>query len=415
LAQPAHSLPAFTWATGIEDTFVTHARPGMRSLDEYALTQHYQQWRGDFARAVAAGATAIRWGLPWHRVQPRPGEWDWRWTDQVLDYAVSQRGLTVILDLLHYGTPLWLENSFLNAHYPARVAAYTRAVAARYHSLVRHYTPCNEPALLAHWCGRRAEWPPYLAGDDGFVKLALAVARGMALSTQTLLGEQPGAVTVQVEAVGRFRSNDPALAARVERHNHEQYLCFDLATGRVGDDYPLAGFLAEHGVTAGDLAWFRQNAVRFDIFGANFYPGSYGLGAIRRDGLFYRRPGSRTPGAALAQVLREVYARYELPIFVTETSALGGVERRARWMDETVSVVAELRQAGVPVVGYTWFPLFTLFDWSYRLGRRPLADYALHLGLYDCAFDSRGTFRRRATQLVSRFRRHAAQPMPTPP
>ena len=37
----------FTWATGIEDTFIQRARPRLRALDEYELTQHYQLWQSD--------------------------------------------------------------------------------------------------------------------------------------------------------------------------------------------------------------------------------------------------------------------------------------------------------------------------------------------------------------------------------
>jgi hypothetical protein len=114
-------------------------------------------------------------------------------------------------------------------------------------------------------------------------------------------------------------------------------------------------------------------------------------------------------------VLQQVHARYALPLMVTETASAGGLAARALWMDQTVETVARLRLQGLPVVGYTWFPLFTLFDWSYRLGRRPLADYALHLGLYDCAFDARGRFRRHKTPLVDRYRRHVAGPMPPGP
>ena len=34
----------FLWATGIEDTFIPQARPGLWVLDEYQLTQHYELW-----------------------------------------------------------------------------------------------------------------------------------------------------------------------------------------------------------------------------------------------------------------------------------------------------------------------------------------------------------------------------------
>jgi beta-glucosidase len=39
----------------------------------------------------------------------------------------------------------------------------------------------------------------------------------------------------------------------------------------------------------------------------------------------------------------------------------------------------------VPVIGYTWFPLFTMIDWAYRSGKRPLEAYRIDLGLYELA------------------------------
>ena len=71
----------FTWATGIEDTFIPHARPGLRALDEYELTQHYAQWKSDFDLVAETGVHALRWGIPWYKVQPKPDRWDWAWTD----------------------------------------------------------------------------------------------------------------------------------------------------------------------------------------------------------------------------------------------------------------------------------------------------------------------------------------------
>jgi len=80
----------FCWATGIEDTFIPQVRPGMRALDEYALTQHYRFWREDLDCAAALGVQAIRWGIPWYRVQSTATTWDWRWVDEVLDYSAPK-------------------------------------------------------------------------------------------------------------------------------------------------------------------------------------------------------------------------------------------------------------------------------------------------------------------------------------
>lgn len=401
----------FLWATGIEDTFIPHARPGLRALDEYELTQHYRLWKHDFDLVAETGVKYLRWGIPWYRVQPAPDRWDWEWTDKALDYLVNVRGITPILDLMHYGTPLWLENSFINHRYHHRVAEYASKVAARYKSLIRYYTPLNEPMVNAEFCGRKAEWPPYLSGEDGYVKLTLALAKGIILTTQALKAEQPEAVTVQVEALWHTFTKDGSLEQNVAGNNACQYLCFDLTTGRVNEDYVLAGYLDAHGVTGTQVDWFCRNAVNFDFFGVNFYPWSYGELKQTSKGSV-RFVTGEPPGDKISLVIRETYERYHLPMLITETSSKSNLHGRARWMDETLDAVRTLRSGGVPVVGYTWFPLFTMVDWAYRSGRRPLKDYLIHLGLYDSSFDSKGTLRRQKTQLVKRYREHMEQPMP---
>ncbi len=133
----------FTWATGIEDTFVAQTeRVGERILDEYALTHHYLYWREDLDRAAALGVRAMRYGIPWYKVEPKPGTFDWAWIDRVIEYA-ARLGISLIADLMHYGTPLWLDNQFLNSSYPQRVAAYEAEFAARFRHLVSCYTPLN--------------------------------------------------------------------------------------------------------------------------------------------------------------------------------------------------------------------------------------------------------------------------------
>jgi len=401
----------FLWATGIEDTFIPHTRPGLRGLDEYELTQHYKLWKQDFDLVGETGVKYLRWGIPWYRVQPAPDQWDWEWTDKALDYLVNVKGITPILDLMHYGTPLWLDNSFINASYPQRVAEYATAVVTRYKSLVRYYTPLNEPMVNADFCGNKAEWPPYLSGDDGYIKLTLALAKGIVLTTQTIKAEQQGSITVQVEALWHTFTKDASLEERAAHNNDLQYLCFDLTTGHITDDHVLVNYLYSHGMTRSDMDWFRSNAVTFDFFGANFYPWSYDeLKQNSNDSIHYVT--GNPSGDKIAIVIREAYERYHMPIMITETSAKSDSRGRAQWMDETLDTVRALRVEGVPVVGYTWFPLFTMVDWDYRKGRRPLKEYLIHLGLYDSVFDSKGILQRRKTTLLKRYQEHMAQTMP---
>ena len=168
------------FAVGFEDTAIgRHPRGGDSVLDEYELTGHLRQWREDLDRAAATGASALRYGFPWYRINPAPGVFDWSWTDQVIDYLTRTLGLTVILDLVHYGTPTWLSGSFTDARFGEALAAYAGAAAARYRGAVAAYTPVNEPLVTASFCGMRAVWPPYLSGDDGWAAVLTSVIAGV--------------------------------------------------------------------------------------------------------------------------------------------------------------------------------------------------------------------------------------------
>lgn len=397
----------FCWATGIEDTFIPQVRPGYRALDEYALTQHYDQWENDLALAQATGAQAMRWGIPWYKVQPAPDRWDWDWPDRVLDRMVNRHGIIPIVDLMHYGTPLWLDNSFLHADYPERVAEYSARAAERYGALTRYFTPLNEPMVNAEWCGLKGEWPPYLTGEDGLVKLTLQLARGMVLATHALREAAPHALLVQVEALFHIETEDSDLEELAAFENERVFLAWDLATGRVGSEHLLAPWLQRWRISDEKLAWFRRRPVAFDIIGVNYYPWSWQRLAQTRTGQL-QRLGPAPDGRTLHRVLQRVHRRYGIPIMVTETSALYDLAGRARWMDETVDAVCTARAEGVPVVGYTWFPMTTMFDWLYRRGRKPLEHYAVKLGLYDSHFDRAGRFVHQQTPLVTQFARHAA-------
>lgn len=392
----------FKWAVGIENTFIPQVRPGLRALDEYELTQHYTLWREDLDRVAELGISHIRWGVPWYRVNPAPGKFDWAWVDDVLDYLVIEKGLQPILDLMHYGAPLWLEDCFLNADYPQYVAQYARTFAERYRELVSIFTPLNEPTVNAEYCGRLGQWPPYRQDEQGYVEVMLALVRGMIYTTRAVRDVSPEARFVQVEALGWHWTADASLQEEVSYRQAQSYLAFDLLTGRVNMQHYLWPYLREHGMTEAKLSWFEENACAMDVLGVNLYPWSGG--EMRRDGNGKISRHGELTGSNLVDVLRDAWQRYGLPMMVTETSARRDVSGRAQWMDETIGAVREARAQDIPVLGYTWFPAFTMIDWSYRVGSEPLERYLLHLGLWEAGFDEKGVLQRHETPLVFRFR-----------
>ena len=372
----------FIWATGIENTFIVQSRKGHRSLDEYELMGHYDHWREDLKLAKEIGFRALRWGVPWYRVEPKQGEFDWSWTDQVIQYIVEELGITPIIDLMHYGCPLWLYKEFINKEYPVAVAKYAKAFADRYKSLVRYYTPLNEPVVNALWCGKRGVWPPYLKGDSGYIRIMLQLTKGILNTIDAIKEVDPDAVMVHVEATGLSRAANDELQALAVEDAHKNNLCLDLLTGKLMRDHPLVSWLIRNGVSLNDLREITNRAITLDVLGLNFYPqwSTQQLYLDSKGRLAYR--AHEQDGAGFGTLIRDLYDRYQCPIMITETSAFGSNELRQKWLDASVSTVKELRGKGVPILGYTWFPLFTMIDWRYRFGRGPEEQYRMELGLF---------------------------------
>jgi hypothetical protein len=388
----------FRFAVGIEDTFIAHEYAGRRKLDEYELTQHYQFWETDLGLAAEAGADSIRWGIPWYRVEPGPGQFRWEWVDRVVD-RMTDLGLTCIVDLMHYGTPLWLENTFLHPDYPKRVAEYAAAAAVRYGDRLHVWTPLNEPVINAIYCGERGTWPPHLTGQSGFVAVLMQLADGMVRTQRAIEAEQPDASFVHVDAGFRWE-NAPASGPSLEVLLERRFLALDLVAGRVDDRHPLLGWLLDHGADENRLAWLRDHAIIPDVVGVNYYPA---FTTSRFDGDRELPVEAGTTG--LEELVRLYSDRYRLPLMVTETSRGGPVDERLAWLDESLATVGRLRREGVPVRGYTWFPFTALVDWLYREDTRPVEDWLVQMGLVDLRLvPGSGLLERVRTPLVDSFR-----------
>jgi beta-glucosidase len=399
----------FIWASGIEDTFVVQTRNGHRSMDEYDLIGHYEHWREDLALAATAGVRSLRWGVPWYRVEPVRGDFDWSWTDQVVPYLVDELGITPIVDLMHYGCPLWLDREFANQEYPQAVAAYAGAFARRYRDRVHWYTPVNEPLVTAQMCGQRGLWPPYLRGDAGYVRIMMQVTKGARETVRCLKETDPGATMVHVEAASIHRADRTELEPLAEEDRLKGYLSFDLLEGRVIPGHPLFGWLVRHGAGLGDLAEFARHPTSLDVIGLNFYPQwSTRQLYVNRSGRLSNRSREHD-GAGFEALVEQFSERFDAPIMVTETSAVGSESVRSQWLEASVSALKRLRMRGVPVHGYTWFPLCTMYDWRYRFGSAPKERYRIELGLFSLA-NTDDRERWNPTPLVSQLRGYMKDP-----
>ena len=414
----------FWWLAGIEDTFITAPSPKTgRTLDEYELTGHYARWRSDLDLFAGLGVRRVRYGIPWHRINPARGVWDFASADAPLE-RLLELGIDPIVDLVHYGLPTWIEGAFLHPDFDRFMADYSARIAERFRGRIRMITPLNEPRVTAWYCGKLGWWPPCRRGWRGFLAVMLGVCRGIVSSVHAMRSVDAAIVHAHVDATDLYESAEPSLAAEVHRRQALVFLALDLITGRVQPRHILYEWMLSLGVSDRDLAWFQTHAIDLDLIGINLYP------MFSEKQLVQTPRGLRTrmryASAGIVDRLSDRYwQRYQRRLFISETASEGSVRRRRAWLDDSVAAVRRVRARGVPLIGYTWWPLFALVTWGYREGKRPPHEYLKQMGLWDLRPSPDG-LERVPTPLVDRFRELVAQgaaaagplgphPIPAPP
>jgi beta-glucosidase len=211
----------------------------------------------------------------------------------------------------------------------------------------------------------------------------LALASGIQAVAKRLDEVDPEIVVYHVDATDLYETEDPALEEEAERRNQIVFLALDLVGGRVGDRHPLRHWLAAHGAPDSALESIIRGAAPPQVIGLNLYPmfSRKKLFRNRRGRLRIKMPYSEE--GLIDQVANRYFARFGVPMMISEAATSGSVERRLRWLQRSAESLARLRARGVPIVGYTWWPMFALVTWAWRQGSRDVSSHLLQMGLWN--------------------------------
>jgi beta-glucosidase len=359
---------SFLFATGIENSYPTLAT-GAR-IDQMEKCGHYARWEEDFALVRELGLNALRYGPPYYRTHVAPNRYEWDICDAPMA-RLRELNIEVIADLCHFGVPNWL-GGFQDAAFPVLFAEYARAFARRY-PWVRYFTPVNEIFICASFSALRGWWNECETSDATFVRAMRNLCMANELAVEAILSERPDAIIVQGESIEHFAAAGRSATREAERWNGIKHLSLDLTLGH--ELAPgMAAYLNEHGVTSNDLSFFRERrAVGQRWLGMDYYltcehrVASTGRCTTARRGLGFRR------------LATQYYQRYGIPLFHCETNRIS--KHAVAWLDEQWHDILQLRAAGIPVRGFTWYSLTDQIDWQHAL-RVERND--LHaVGLYD--------------------------------
>jgi beta-glucosidase/6-phospho-beta-glucosidase/beta-galactosidase/glycosyltransferase involved in cell wall biosynthesis len=391
------SLPfqQFVWGAGIECSFIPHL-----NIDQFNWTQHNRFWKEDFRRAKEElGVTHLRYAFPWHLIEAERGRFDWSIADERVE-ELDRLGIKLLLDVMHFGTPLWMKQAVGDPEFPEAMERFAEAMVGRYGKSVDAFVPCNEPLVLALFSGDFGFWPPHSRKWRGYMPVLSRIVQGTMRAMRAIRRVKPEATILHVDASENYKTRNEELRDEVKRRNLRRFIVMDLMSGRVDKYHPLYPWLVSYGMSELDLEWFRSNPQLPDVLGLDYYPHSdWQLDMV---GKSVRQRRAESP-AGLYGVANAYWKRYGIPMMVTETSVEGQTINREIWLEMLLDDSKALREEGVPMLGLVWWPMIDSVDWdgamTHRIGK-------IHgVGLYHLTRQPDGSLKRDVSPLVEQFAR----------
>lgn len=341
---------------------------------------HYKHWRTDFDCVEELGIHYLRYGPPLHSTYRGPGRFDWRFADETLG-DLKRRNITPILDLCHFGVPDWIGN-FQNPDFPQLFALYAGAFAERY-PWIQLYTPINEMFICAAFSAKYGWWNEQLTTDRSFVTALKHIVKANVMAMIEILKRRPDAIFIQSESSEYFHADSPAAIGPAEVRNQWRFLSLDLNYGRrVNSD--MYEYLLENGMTREEYRWFLSHHLKQHcILGTDYY--ATNEHRVFADG--HTEAAGEVFG--YAEITRQYYDRYSLPVMHTETNKREGPvgDEAVQWLWKEWANVLRMRNVGIPTVGFTWYSLTDQMDWDTALRERN--DRVCPVGLFDLNRDIR--------------------------
>src|SRR6185437_10187226 len=299
----------FVWGSGIECSFLPHL-----NVDQFQWTQHNRFWRDDFKRLKDTGIANLRYAFPWHILQPQRGEFDWSYADERIE-ELDKLGINLFLDVMHFGTPLWLKQAVGDPEFPEALEQFTEAMVSRYRQSVKVWCPFNEPLVSALFSGDFGFWPPHSRKWRGYMPVLSRIVQATNRGIRAIRRAMPEATVLLCDAAENFktRSKDPDIQLEVKRRNLRRFVVMDLLTGRVDRHHPLFDWLSSYGMSDVDLDWFKTSPQSPDVLGLDYYPHSDWQLESEGGSTVQRRADNPV---GLYGVANAYYQRYGIPLML---------------------------------------------------------------------------------------------------
>lgn len=356
-----------------------------KRLDLLSATQHDKRVLEDYQLLSTAGIHTVREGFSWHQIDKGNTEYDFDRYIPMLE-AAQQEAIQQIWDLNHFDYPSDVDP--LTDIFIERFAAYGQAVV----KLLRQYfhdtlyiVPINEISFFA-WIGAdKGWWAPYLKGRANGFRLKCQLVKASIAVMKSIWDIDSNVRFIQVDPFMRRLAKSP-VGRSAKKHVDEfnEVVRFEAWDMLCGKKHPELGGQPKY----------------LDIIGVNYYihnqewvisPKGQGKRPIHQ--LMDWESEDRV---SFAQMLNDIFKRYNRPLLITETGSYG--EHRDRWWKRVLEQIDEAIGMGLPISGVCAYPI---------LDRPESAGFLLpNSGIWDFAIDDDSLTRlpkKRLIQLLKSF------------
>lgn len=394
--------PGFLWGTAISSYqsegnntnsdawLMENLQPSMFKERSGDACDSYHRYEEDFALAAGLGFNCHRFGVEWARIEPSEG----CFSNAELDHyarmleACRARGLSPMITLNHFTTPLWFaqRGGFEVEDAPELFARYCGKVVERLGHLMDRVTTFNEANIRL-----LVDLMPQIAQFAPVVRAAIAAA----------------AEATNSPKFSRLAYADPAISTPILQAAHRRAYATIKA---LRPELPVGITLTTQdiqSVGAPELVEVYRRRLYGDwVEVARSHADFFGVQTYTR--FVFDDDGMVAPGAdaeltlagyefypqALANTIRWAHQAVGKPIYVTESGvATHDDARRIAFIDAALDGVRACMDEGIPVHSYLYWSLLDNFEWTSGYGvpfglaavdretfRRTPRPSALHLG-----------------------------------
>lgn len=314
----------------------------------------YNRYEEDFDLAKAMANNAHRLSIEWSRIEPEEG----KFSEDALEHyrkvvhALRVRGLEPFVTLHHFTNPLWFRKlgGWANKKAPEYFERYAEYVARLLGKEVPYWITINEPMVVLGAGYVKGDWPPFHRKDFfGFLLSLRHMTKAHKRVYALLHRLNPRAQVGIAQSVNYFEQAGRGLLGVLDA----PYL---LLMRRFKNEFFL------------DKIKSSQDFVGLNYY--NHYKVSVWKGKFQ-DGNRRSDFGWEIHPEGIYHVIKEAYARYKKPIFITENGISDADDnQRPDFLRENLFWLHKAIKDGVDAQGYFHWSLLDNFEWAEGFAQR---------------------------------------------